>query len=121
MSQLTFAEAEYAIKKRKTRRELVLEKLEVLLPWKQLEAPIALETPDLVITFKQGRALQRLDKDIEHLIPLERFAVVRLGAVQLLVQQPQALGHLLPVLAGEGPEKLGSVIREEHRRRLVTY
>ena len=41
MSQLTFAEAEYAIKKRKTRRELFLEKLEVLLPWKQLEALIA--------------------------------------------------------------------------------
>lgn len=41
MSQLTFAEAEYAIKKRKTRRELFLEKLEVLLPWNQLEAPIA--------------------------------------------------------------------------------
>jgi len=41
MSQLTFAEAEYAIKKRKTRREFFLEKLEVLLPWKQLEAPIA--------------------------------------------------------------------------------
>lgn len=40
MSQLTFAEAEYAIKKRKTRRELFLEKLEKLLPWKQLEAPI---------------------------------------------------------------------------------
>ena len=41
MSQLTFSEAEYAIKTRKTRRELFLEKLEVLLPWKQLEAPIA--------------------------------------------------------------------------------
>src|SRR5690606_36079968 len=41
MSQLTFAEAEYAVKKRKTRRELFLEKLEALLPWKQLEAPIA--------------------------------------------------------------------------------
>ena len=40
MSQLTFAEAEYAIKKRKTRREIFLEKLEKLLPWKQLEAPI---------------------------------------------------------------------------------
>lgn len=41
MSQLTFAEAEYAIKKRKTRREIFLEKLDKLLPWKQLEAPIA--------------------------------------------------------------------------------
>lgn len=41
MNQLTFSEAEYAIKKRKTRRELFLEKLDKLLPWKQLEAPIA--------------------------------------------------------------------------------
>lgn len=32
MSQLTFAEAEYAQKKRKTRREVFLEKLEQLLP-----------------------------------------------------------------------------------------
>ncbi|MCX2836409.1 hypothetical protein SAMN05660479_03332 [Microbulbifer thermotolerans] len=37
MSQLTFSEAEYAIMKRKTRRELFLEKLDKLLPWKQLE------------------------------------------------------------------------------------
>ncbi len=32
MSQLTFTEAEYAQKKRKTRREVFLEKLEQLLP-----------------------------------------------------------------------------------------
>lgn len=37
MTQLTFAEAEYAIKKRKTRREIFLEKMEALIPWKQLE------------------------------------------------------------------------------------
>jgi IS5 family transposase len=41
MSQLTFAEAEYAQKKRKTRREVFLEKLEQLLPWKALESTIA--------------------------------------------------------------------------------
>src|SRR5690606_1647585 len=41
MSQLTFAEAEYEIKKRKTRREPFLEKLEQLLPWKQLEGSVA--------------------------------------------------------------------------------
>jgi IS5 family transposase len=41
MSQLTFAEAEYEIKKRKTRREVFLEKLEQLLPWKQLEGSVA--------------------------------------------------------------------------------
>jgi IS5 family transposase len=37
MSQLTFAEAEYANKKRKTRREVFLEKLDRLIPWQKLE------------------------------------------------------------------------------------
>lgn len=41
MSQLTFAEAEYEHKKRKTRREVFLEKLDQLLPWKALESTIA--------------------------------------------------------------------------------
>lgn len=37
MSQLTFAEAEYNIKKRKTRREKFLERLDVLIPWQRFE------------------------------------------------------------------------------------
>lgn len=37
MSQLTFAEAEYQNKKRKTRRELFLEKMDGLIPWAKLE------------------------------------------------------------------------------------
>ena len=37
MSQLTFAEAEYRNKKRKTRRELFLEKMDSLIPWAKLE------------------------------------------------------------------------------------
>lgn len=37
MSQLTFAEAEYANKKRKTRREKFLEKMDELMPWARLE------------------------------------------------------------------------------------
>jgi len=37
MSQLIFAEVEYANKKRKTRRKLFLEKMEVLVPWARLE------------------------------------------------------------------------------------
>lgn len=41
MSQLTFAEAEYAIKKRKTRREKFFDQLEVLIPWKKLEQQFA--------------------------------------------------------------------------------
>jgi transposase, IS5 family len=41
MSQLTFAEAEYANKKRKTRREKFLEKMEELIPWVRLEKKIS--------------------------------------------------------------------------------
>jgi len=37
MSQLTFAEAEYNIKKRKTRREKFLERMEGLIPWAKFE------------------------------------------------------------------------------------
>ena len=37
MSQLTFAEAEYEVKKRKTRREKFLVRMDALLPWKKLE------------------------------------------------------------------------------------
>ena len=40
MSQLTFAELEFKHKKRQTRREIFLEKLEKLLPWQKLETPI---------------------------------------------------------------------------------
>ena len=41
MSQLTFAEAEYAIKKRKTRREKFLEQLDVLIPWQKLKQEVS--------------------------------------------------------------------------------
>ena len=41
MSQLTFADTEYESKKRKTRREIFLEKLDQLLPWKSLESAVA--------------------------------------------------------------------------------
>jgi hypothetical protein len=41
MAQLTFAEVEYATKKRKTRREVFLEKMETLIPWKQLEKKLS--------------------------------------------------------------------------------
>lgn len=41
MSQLTFAEAEYQGKKRKTRREKFLERMDGLIPWKKLERQLA--------------------------------------------------------------------------------
>ena len=37
MSQLTFAEAEYANKKQKTHREKFLEKLDSIIPWQKLQ------------------------------------------------------------------------------------
>ena len=40
MDQLSFAEAEYASKRRKTRRERFLEEMERLLPWERLEAKV---------------------------------------------------------------------------------
>jgi IS5 family transposase len=41
MSQLTFAEAEYNIKKRKTRREKFLARMEGLIPWQKFEQQLA--------------------------------------------------------------------------------
>ncbi len=40
MHQITFSDAEYQIKKRKTRREVFLERTDKLIPWKQLEKPV---------------------------------------------------------------------------------
>ena len=39
-TQSTFAELEYAAKKRKTRREKFLERMEGLVPWSELEEAI---------------------------------------------------------------------------------
>ncbi len=41
MDQITFSEAEYQAKKRKTRREIFLERMDKLIPWKQLEKKVA--------------------------------------------------------------------------------
>ena len=41
MDQITFSEAEYQTKKRKTRREIFLERMDKLIPWKQLEKKVA--------------------------------------------------------------------------------
>ena len=40
MGPLTFAELEYDRKKRRTRRELFLERMEQLIPWERLEGRI---------------------------------------------------------------------------------
>ncbi|OOQ62439.1 IS5 family transposase [Vibrio parahaemolyticus] len=45
MSQMTFAEAEYQIKKKKTRREVFLERMDALIPWQRLENKIAKHYP----------------------------------------------------------------------------
>ena len=45
MSQMTFAEADYAHKKRKTRREMFLERTETLIPWQKIERKLARHYP----------------------------------------------------------------------------
>jgi len=45
MSQMTFAEAGYAHKKRKTRREIFLERTEKLIPWQKIERKLARHYP----------------------------------------------------------------------------
>lgn len=45
MDQITFSEAEYQNKKRKTRREIFLERMDKLIPWNQLEKKVARHYP----------------------------------------------------------------------------
>ena len=40
MDQPTFADLEYESKKRKTRREIFLERMDALVPWEQMEERI---------------------------------------------------------------------------------
>jgi IS5 family transposase len=41
MTQATFAEAEYNHKKRKTRREKFLDRIDTLIPWQKFEQQLA--------------------------------------------------------------------------------
>ena len=45
MSQRSFASAEYALKKKRTRREQFLAEMERIVPWSRLEAAIAPSYP----------------------------------------------------------------------------
>ncbi len=45
MDQITFSEAEYQTKKRKTRREVFLVRMDKFIPWKQLEKEVARHYP----------------------------------------------------------------------------
>ena len=46
MAQASFAELEHDLKKRRTRRELFLEKMDKLVPWERLERRIELQPPE---------------------------------------------------------------------------
>jgi IS5 family transposase len=46
MTQMSFIDAEYSLKKRKTRREKFLEKMEALIPWPELIEQIPPVQPD---------------------------------------------------------------------------
>ena len=67
MDQPTFADLEYESKKRKTRREIFLERMDALIPWEQMEERIRPFYP------KAGRGRR----------PYELSAMVRIHCVQL--------------------------------------
>ena len=67
MDQPTFADLEYEGKKRKTRREIFLERMDSLIPWDQLEERICPFYP------KAGRGRR----------PYEMSAMLRIHCVQL--------------------------------------
>ena len=67
MDQPTFADLEYESKKRKTRREIFLERMDALIPWEQMEERIRAFYP------KAGRGSR----------PYELSAMVRIHCVQL--------------------------------------
>lgn len=45
MDQLSFSEAEYNLKKKRTQREKFLEQMDALIPWKQLKNKIRRHYP----------------------------------------------------------------------------
>ena len=51
MSQMSFGDAEYAGKRKKTRRELFLEEMDQVVPWKSLPALIE---PELLVGLGNG-------------------------------------------------------------------
>src|SRR5690606_5729814 len=57
---------------------------------------------------------QCLFENIDHLLAAERLTVLRSGTVKALVQQAQALHHLLTVFGGERLEKLVPLVGKKH-------
>ena len=96
MNQPTFADLEYECKKRKTRRELFLERMDGLIPWGQLESRIRPYYPEA------GRGRH----------PYELSAMLRIHCVQLFynLSDPGMEDMLYEGRVGEairGPEAVG--------------
>ena len=62
MDQITFSEAEYQTKKRKTRREIFLERMEKLIPWAPVTcctvASNACSVMPVILGFKSGMSIR---------------------------------------------------------------
>ena len=82
MDQPTFADLEYESKKRETRREIFLERMNSLIPWEQLEERIRPFYP------KEGRGRR----------PYELSAMLRIHCVQLFYNLSDCQGrrHIRP-------------------------
>ena len=71
-----------------------------------------------IVALEQRRALQCFAEDVQHLLALERLAVIGAGAVQAFVQQAQAFDDLFAVFAGERAKELQALVGENMRRPL---
>ena len=103
MDQSTFSDLEYQGKKRQTRREIFLERMDELIPWQRLEERIRPYYPEA------GRGRR----------PYELSVMLR-GPLCAVVLQPERPGHGGPAVRGgvgkavRGLEAVGADARREH-------
>ena len=110
MEQPTFADVEYESKKRRTRREVFLERMDGLIPWQRLEERIRPYYP------KAGRGRQ----------PYDLSVMLRVHCVQLFYNLSDP-GDGGPALRGgvgaavRGTAAVGGAARREHDTALPSY
>ena len=90
MTQPTFADLDYENKKRKTRREKFLERMDGLIRWEELKERIRPFYP------KAGRGRR----------PYELSAMLRIHCVQLFYNSQRCMRRSISLPFTEGPNKL---------------
>lgn len=85
MSQQSFASADYALKKKRTRREQFLKEMERIVPWARLGAAVA--AVQVQVAALAGTVKNRLQKEIDH----SRKQLAQIARPGLKAKPPEAL------------------------------